>query len=493
MYWPLKNAKPAKLDVEIVKRKAPGVVTVFIVACFGVMSASLDITSFKAKKITVSWRSKNFKKRTEDVIKRPLYCSKQRHEKEELKYFCKNCETAACQSCVLIDHAGHAITHLEEEAEKQKLEMKSLIKTQRRDLQEEINTMGRLNEDCAKLIQQSNDIKREVQTFVDNLIATIEAKKQNIFTATVNTINAEEIGTLQMESRTKASQSIADGKGLKESIAFHEAQFTLTTSNFEGKECYNKRDNVTVEIRDEQGRDCATDLRITDNKDGLYQISYSARNEGRCEVTVKVNGEHVRGSQFFVLVKPFQFRPVLSFGEAGSTLGKFDWPWGVTVNARNEIAVTDKNNDRVQIFSSEGKYLRSFGKVGDKAGEFNKPRGITFHSNGKIFVADSFNHRIQIFEEAKNEPVGSFGSKGNHDSQLKSPMGSSVDSDGNIIVADAGNKLIKIFSPDGKFLRKIGGKGSFTLPFHCIQYDRYRTVSDSRDQCIKVFDRNGKF
>ncbi|XP_022809880.1 E3 ubiquitin-protein ligase TRIM71-like [Stylophora pistillata] len=296
-----------------------------------------------------------------------------------------------------------------------------------------------------------------------------------------------------MESRTKASQSIADGKGLKESIAFHEAQFTLTTSNFEGKECYNKRDNVTVEIRDEQGRDCATDLRITDNKDGLYQISYSARNEGRCEVTVKVNGEHVRGSQFFVLVKPFQFRPVLSFGEAGSTLGKFDWPWGVTVNARNEIAVTDKNNDRVQIFSSEGKYLRSFGKVGDKAGEFNKPRGITFHSNGKIFVADSFNHRIQIFEEAKNEPVGSFGSKGNHDSQLKSPMGSSVDSDGNIIVADRGNNLVKIFSSDGKFLRKIGKQVSFIFPVHCIQYDRYLIVSDREEHCIKVFDTNGNF
>ena len=42
----------------------------------------------------------------EDVLKRPLFCSKQRHEKEELKYFCKNCETAACQSCVLIHHPG---------------------------------------------------------------------------------------------------------------------------------------------------------------------------------------------------------------------------------------------------------------------------------------------------------------------------------------------------------------------------------------------------
>ena len=59
----------------------------------------------------------------EDVMKRPMYCSKQRHEKEELRYFCKNCTTAACQSCVLIDHAGHAIVHLDEEVEKQKCKL----------------------------------------------------------------------------------------------------------------------------------------------------------------------------------------------------------------------------------------------------------------------------------------------------------------------------------------------------------------------------------
>ena len=72
------------------------------------------------------------------MLKRPLFCSKQRHEKEELKYFCKNCETAACQSCVLIHLAGHAILHLEEEAERQNMELKSLIEIQKHDLQAKI-------------------------------------------------------------------------------------------------------------------------------------------------------------------------------------------------------------------------------------------------------------------------------------------------------------------------------------------------------------------
>ena len=83
----------------------------------------------------------------------------------------------------MIDHADHAILHLEEEAERQKMELKSLIQIQKHDLQAKIDTLGRLNEDYAKLIQQNDDIKRQVQKFVDNLIATIEAKKQNIILA----------------------------------------------------------------------------------------------------------------------------------------------------------------------------------------------------------------------------------------------------------------------------------------------------------------------
>jgi len=32
----------------------------------------------------------------EDVLKRPAFCHNQGHTKEELKFFCKNCETAVC-------------------------------------------------------------------------------------------------------------------------------------------------------------------------------------------------------------------------------------------------------------------------------------------------------------------------------------------------------------------------------------------------------------
>ena len=44
----------------------------------------------------------------------------------------------------------------------------------------------------------------------------------------------------------------------------------------------------------------------------------------------------------------------------------FRYPWGVAVNERDEIVVTDNDNNRVQLFSSDGTCLKSFGREGDK-------------------------------------------------------------------------------------------------------------------------------
>ena len=114
---------------------------------------------------------------------------------------------------------------------------------------------------------------------------------------------------------TRGYQSIAEGKGLAEAIVGIQANFVLITRNVEGQQCYEKRDRVTAKIKNHQRHDCATEVRVQDKKDGSYNISYFAKESGRCEAVVKVNEEQVPGSPFPVQVKPRQFRPVLSFGQ----------------------------------------------------------------------------------------------------------------------------------------------------------------------------------
>ena len=510
----------------------------------------------------------------EDVLKRPVFCSKQGHQKEELKFYCKECETVLCQTCFALDHGGHVLKLIEEEAESQKLEMNTVLQTKREGLNANLNLLAQLDEDRAKVIQQSEIARRDVQRFADGLIKTIQAKMKNIITAVENqtkksleilkakrsaiqqqinatesslkeadkllkrsttaevvqlkkslqtifhgfnqtdplvydpsklqtlvfvenqkmldVVNGEELGFLEEGNRTKPSESLAEGEGVKEGIVARKAQFNLITRNAGRKQCYNERDRVTIEIKDEQGQECVTQVKIDDNKNGIYKITYYPRVHGTFKLLVKVNDEHISCSPFTVILKPFQVKPVLSFGKEGSGEEMFKFPLGVAVGDVDEIVVTDQLNHRVQVFDSNGTFLRSFGHRGENGGEFKYPFGIVISKDRNIFVADNNNHRIQILSW-EGRHLGSFGGKGSLDSQLSGPRGLSLDSTGNVIVADTGNKLIKIFSPDGRFVMKIGGQGSLSHPTHCVQCGDYFMVSDSNEHCITVFNREGHF
>ena len=151
----------------------------------------------------------------EDVLKRPVFCSKEGHQKEELKYFCKECETALCQTCVILDHGGHVLKLIEEESKNKALEIKSILQTQREELDAKLNVIAQLDEDCAKVIQQSEITKRDVQRFADGLIKTIQAKMKSIITA--------------VESQTK--KSLERIKAKRSEI---QQQINVTKSSLEG-------------------------------------------------------------------------------------------------------------------------------------------------------------------------------------------------------------------------------------------------------------------
>ena len=298
-------------------------------------------------------------------------------------------------------------------------------------------------------------------------------------------VSVEQIGSLK-ERQTRAQQSRADGKGISEAIVGLEAQLVVTTRNKKCQQCYDNNDCVTLEVRNREGDNCAAEVQVQDNKDGTHKIKYFAKETGTCSASVKVNGEHIRGSPFEVQVKPRQFRPVLSFGEQ-----ILKYPWGVAVNEEDEIAVSDTGNHKIHLFKSDGTHIRSFGGKGAQQGQLNSPCGTVYHGDN-IIVAEQVNHRVQVLSK-QGEYLRHFGREVSLDHQLDSPTGLSIDSDCNIIVPDKLNKLIKIFSTDGQFLNKLGTEGSFTEPFHCIQHDNYLIVSDNGDHSVKILDRKGNF
>ena len=335
-----------------------------------------------------------------------------------------------------------------------------------------------------KLDEQVDELNDPASSSCESFLGCDFVKNQKFF----ESMNNENIGTFKyFPTMTRPHLSCVSGRGISEFCIGLEANILVTTKNGKGEQCYEEGDSVTVDIEEASIFARETETQVQNNRDGTYKITYFRKNWYTRPVSVKINGEHVHGSPFTVEAKHREFKPVLSFGQQGSSKGMFNGPCGVAVNERDEIAVSDSGNHRVQVFSSDGTYLRSFGEEGYRQGQFQTHSGIAFGTNDNIIVGESGNQFIQIFN-GEGKYLSHFCS---NSSSTKSP-GLSVDSDGNIIVPDCQNKLIKIFSPGGQLLRTIGG-GRLTFPIHCIQNNNIFFVSDRGDHSIKMFDKEGKF
>jgi DNA-binding beta-propeller fold protein YncE len=77
----------------------------------------------------------------------------------------------------------------------------------------------------------------------------------------------------------------------------------------------------------------------------------------------------------------------------------FNRPTNLAVGPEGELFVSDGyGNARVHKFSPSGEPLRSWGGPGIGEGEFHLPHGICALPDGRVMVADRENERIQVFD-----------------------------------------------------------------------------------------------
>ena len=80
--------------------------------------------------------------------------------------------------------------------------------------------------------------------------------------------------------------------------------------------------------------------------------------------------------------------------------GPFNLPTDIAIIPSGEMYMTDGyGNARVHKFSADGKYLFSWGEPGNRPGQFNLPHGIWYDSRGRLLVADRENDRVQVFHK----------------------------------------------------------------------------------------------
>ena len=129
---------------------------------------------------------------------------------------------------------------------------------------------------------------------------------------------------------------------------------------------------------------------------GMFGNPHGMRVDRAGNVWVTDNGDH----QVMKFTNEGQLLLTLGIKAKPGTDNKtFNRPTDIAFAPSGDFYVSDGyGNSRVVKFSSEGKYLLDWGKRGTGRGEFNTPHSIAVDSKGIVYVSDRENNRIQIFD-----------------------------------------------------------------------------------------------
>lgn len=250
-----------------------------------------------------------------------------------------------------------------------------------------------------------------------------------------------------------------------------------------------------------------------------------------------------------------EFLPRPGGAKPGSGDGEFYYPMGVAIDRDGYIYIVDSSNSRIQIFDSDGNFIKKWGNHGRDAGELYYPSGISISPDGFIYVMQSscsadkncvqkfdadghfirawriggfswFNYGITIAPDgsmyvtgavyaggsysykelthgvwkydSNGEYVTFWGGYGNGSGKFQAPGGIVASADGYVYVADTDNHRIQKFDSQGSFIASWGtygsGDGQLMSPRNIkISPDGYIYVADSNNNRIQKFDVNGNF
>jgi len=179
-----------------------------------------------------------------------------------------------------------------------------------------------------------------------------------------------------------------------------------------------------------------------------------------------------------------------TLGQHGKGRGEFIYPVGICKDAAENLYVCEYGgNDRVQVFTRDGEWLREFGSPGTGTAQFQRPSGLVWHE-GKVFVADAINNRVLVFKDS-GEFTGLLGAGTDGKSALtfNLPYDITLAPDGALYVIEYGAGRLTKLSLDGKLLGRYGNSGTgeaqFATPWGLTVDSQMRVlVADTKNRRI---------
>ena len=349
---------------------------------------------------------------------------------------------------------------------------------------------------CEAILQRNNsfEILQAQQDVIERCQGLIKATKMDIYKPThvqfninkdyVQNVRRGVPGQVEI-SNTNPLRSLAKGKGLEDGEAGENSRFTIVTNDSYGKQCYHDIDQITVKVQTPSGENL--DYRVTHVADSEHRVVYIPNGVGRHEVTIEVNDQPLPGSPWSVRVRPHQYKLWDVWGVRGKARGQFKEPCDVAVNKKTgNIAVADRENNRVQLFDSCLTYLREFGRKGPAAKKLSHLTSVAFSNTGNLIVIASstmycFNGNGEFLNSITNQ-------------HLYNPFKITIACDDHMVVSDRGDKSIKVLSPDGtELVQSFSVSDCHESPWIAVCHQNMFFVSYPLARVVKVFSKEGKF
>ena len=211
----------------------------------------------------------------------------------------------------------------------------------------------------------------------------------------------------------------------------------------------------------------------------------------------KLSFERVLSSERDIRGKPGFWKKLVDVVAGEADYKRMVRPYGVAVDSRGRVIVTDPGLGGIHIFDPEQHKYKFVERREKSKDSMLEPQCIAIDASDNIYVTDSRAGKVFVFEPS-GKYKGVLGSIKGGEGYFKRPTGIAIDRETQkIYITDTLRDKVFILDASGQVLKSIGQhgekNGEFNLPTELLIKNGVLAVVDAMNFRVQTFDRKGNF